>query len=179
MKVFITAMMLWISNQTGYAIPDHPTINYLSKHDMKAYAYGCDEKPIPKGNKDICAARKDWDLDDWSGSKSPLALYNHKEKLVLLDITFDIETIHDQSVILHELVHHLQNYANKPFEKGCRGHLEKEAYDLHNKWLKEKYNMNVYDVIGINELFLILLTSCGNPYHIPPDPEYQNQHLEK
>tara|TARA_Y100000034_G_scaffold112743_1_gene147029 strand:- start:2927 stop:3466 length:540 start_codon:yes stop_codon:yes gene_type:complete len=179
MKVFITAMMLWISNQTGYAIPEHPNIRYVTTNEMKAYAYGCDEDPIPNKSKDICAVRENWDLDDWSGSKSPIALYDHKEKLIILNKDFNIETIHDQSVLFHELVHHLQSYAGKNFEKKCRGDLEKEAYDLQNIWLKEKYNTNVYDTIGINELFLILLTSCGNPYHIPPDPEYQNQHLEK
>ena len=164
--------MLWISNQTGYSIPEHPSIEYLTKHEMRAYAYGCNDKSIPEGNEDICAAREYWDLDEWSGIKSPIALYNHEKKLILLDKNFNIETIHDQSVILHELVHHLQSYNGKDFEKKCRGNLEKEAYDLHNKWLKEKYNTNIYDVIGINELFIILITNCSNP-------EYQNQHLSK
>ena len=175
MKVFITAMMLWISQHTGYTIPEHPNIIYVTTSEMKAYAYGCDENPIPFQNKDICAARKNWDLD----RSNPIALYNHKEKLIILNKNFNIETIHDQSVLLHELVHHFQAHVGKDFNKTCRGTLEKEAYDLQNIWLKEKYNTNVYDTIGINELFLMLITSCSNPYHIPPDPEYQNQHLEK
>ena len=179
MKVFITALMLWINSQTGYAIPEHPNISYVTTNEMKAYAHGCDDDPIPSQSKDICAAREDWELDEWAGSKSPIALYNHKEHLIVLNKDFNIETIHDQSVLLHELVHHFQSHTGKDFDGTCRGALEKEAYDLQNIWLKEKYNTNVYDTIGINELFLILLTSCGNPYHIPPDPEYQNQHLEK
>ena len=179
MKVFIAAMMLWISNQTGYTIPEHPNVQYLTKHELKAYAHGCDQISVPKQNKDICDAREFWDLDEWAGSKSPIALYNHKEKLIILDKNFNIDTIHDQSVLLHELVHHLQSHSGKDFNGSCRGHLEKEAYELQDQWLKEKYDTNVYDVIGINELFLILLTTCGNPYHIPPDTEYQNHHLEK
>ena len=59
---------------------------------------------------------------------------------------------------------------------GCKGDLEKEAYALQNKWLKEKYNLSVFDVIAINELFLMIITSCGdNMYFTVPDPEYQNQ----
>ena len=33
MKVFIAAMMLWISNQTGYTIPEHTNVQNLKKHE--------------------------------------------------------------------------------------------------------------------------------------------------
>ena len=63
MKEIILAMMLWIHNATGYTIPEIPEIKFLSTMDLRSYAYGCDQVPIPNGNDDICAARKDWDLD--------------------------------------------------------------------------------------------------------------------
>ena len=173
LKIFITAFMLWISSETGWPIPEHPNIIYLTEHEIRAYAYGCDEDPVPKLTKELCDAREFWDLDN----KGPLALYNHEKQVIVLNKKFDISTIHDQSVLMHELVHHMQNHIGVNLETvACKGELEKEAYELQNQWLKEKYNTNVFDVIGINELFLMILTSCSNEmYFTVPDPDYQNQ----
>ena len=78
---------------------------------------------------------------------------------------------------MHVLVHHMQNHIGVNLKTvGCKGELEKEAYELQDRWLKEKYDANVYDVIGINELFLMVLTSCSDEmFFSVPDPDYQNQ----
>ena len=54
MKTLISIMMVWISINTGFVVPDAPSIGYLSPFEIKRYAYGCDEKPVPIGNEDIC-----------------------------------------------------------------------------------------------------------------------------
>ena len=132
--------------------------------DLRSYAYGCDQVPIPNGNDEICAAKKDWDLD----RSNPIALYDHIDKIVILNKNFDIKTIRDKSVLFHELVHHVQ-YANDiDSTVKCQGELEKEAYTLQDEWLQEKYNVNVWDTIQINQLFFILITSCMTGM---PDPE--------
>ena len=56
MKEIILAMMLWIHNATGYTIPEIPDIKFLSTMDLRSYAYGCDQKPIPNQSIEICAA---------------------------------------------------------------------------------------------------------------------------
>ena len=71
MKELILSLRLWIRNATDYPVPEPPGLLFLSTSDIKAYAYGCDENPIPFQNKDICAARKNWDLD----RSNPIALY--------------------------------------------------------------------------------------------------------
>ena len=71
-----------------------------------------------------------------------------------------------------EIKHPILVWFNK-----CFGELEKEAYNLQNKWLLEKYNVEIYETIGINELMLLLITNCraaGWPDHpYIPDPEYK------
>ena len=60
----------------------------------------------------------------------------------------------------------------------CQGELEKEAYTLQDKWLQEKYGVNVWDTVEINMLFFMIITSCMEEDRIsyrPPDPEYQKQ----
>ena len=165
MKEIILAMMLWIHNATGYTIPEIPDIKFLSTMDIRAYAYGCDQVPVPSGNEDICEARENWDID----YRGPIALYDHIDKVVILNKDFDITTVHDKSVLFHELVHHVQ-YANDiDSTVKCNGELEKEAYTLQDEWLQEKYNVNVWDTIQINQLFFIMITSCMTG--MPPDPE--------
>jgi len=174
MKEIILAMMLWIHNATGYSIPEIPEVKFLETMDLRSYAYGCDQVPIPNGNDDICAAREDWDVD----SSGPIALYNHVNKIVILNKEFDIKTIRDKSVLFHELVHHLQYENDIDSTVKCQGELEKEAYTLQDKWLQEKYGVNVWDTVEINMLFFMIITSCMEEDRIsyrPPDPEYQKQ----
>ena len=170
MKEIILAMMLWIHNATGYTIPEIPDIKYLSTMDLRSYAYGCDQVPIPNGNDEICAAKKDWDLD----RSNPIALYDHIDKIVILNKNFDITTVRDKSVLFHELVHHLQYENDIDSTVKCQGELEKEAYTLQDEWLQETYGVNVWDTIQINQLFFIIITSCmenGDWHYGTPDPE--------
>lgn len=173
MKEIILAMMLWIHNATGYSIPEIPDVKFLGTMDLRSYAYGCDQVPIPNGNDEICAAKEDWDLD----RTNPIALYDHIDKTIILNKKFDIRTIHDKSVLFHELVHHLQYTNDIDSTIECRGDLEKEAYTLQDEWLQEKYGVNVWDTIKINMLFFMIITSCieDRINYRPPDPEYQKQ----
>ena len=171
MKEIILAMMLWIHNATGYSIPEIPDIKYLSTMDIRAYAYGCDQVPIPNNNEDICAVREDWDID-YSG---PIALYDHMDKIVILNKDFDITTVHNKSVLFHELVHHLQYENDIDSTVECRGDLEKEAYTLQDEWLQETYDVTVWDTIKINRLFFMIITNCMDSNRLSyrvPDPEY-------
>ena len=87
-------------------------------------------------------------------------MYDFETKTIILREGFDINTVHDKSILLHELAHHLQyqNYKNE--NAACLGELEREAYDLQDKWLKEKYDVDVYSTIGIDEFYLIIITQC-------------------
>ena len=173
MKEILFAMMLWIHNATGYIIPEIPDVKFLETMDLRSYAYGCDQVPIPNGNDEICAAKEDWDLD----RTNPIALYDHIDKTIILNKEFDIRTIHDKSVLFHELVHHLQYENDIDSTVKCNGELEKEAYTLQDEWLQEKYGVNVWDTIKINMLFFMIITSCieDRINYRPPDPEYQKQ----
>jgi len=170
MKEIIIAMMMWIHTATGYSIPEIPDVKYLKTMDLRAYAYGCNQVPIPNGNDEICAAREDWDLD----RTNPIALYDHIDKTIILNKEFDIRTIHDKSVLFHELVHHLQYENDIDSTVECKGDLEKEAYTLQDEWLQETYDVTVWDTIKINRLFFMIITNCmedDNWNYKSPDPE--------
>jgi hypothetical protein len=45
-------------------------------------------------------------------------------------------------------------------EGKCRGQLERQAYDLQIMWLREQGVTNPYDVIGIDEFTIFLISRC-------------------
>jgi hypothetical protein len=158
MKEIIITMMMWIHTATGYSIPEIPDINYLNTMELRSYAYGCELTPIPTHNIELCAAKKDWDLD----RTNPIAIYDNENKTIILNKKFDIETIHDKSVLFHELVHHVQFANDIDSNVECVGDLEKEAYTLQDEWLQEKYSVSVWDTIKMNRLFFMMITSCND-----------------
>jgi hypothetical protein len=158
MKEIILAMMMWINTATGYSIPEIPDINYLNTMELRSYAYGCELTPIPTHNIELCAAKKDWDLD----RTNPIAIYDNENKTIIVNKKFDIETIHDKSVLFHELVHHMQFENDIDSNVECIGDLEKEAYTLQDEWLQEKYSVSVWDTIKMNRLFFMMITSCND-----------------
>ena len=158
MKEIILAMMMWINTATGYSIPEIPDINYLNTMELRSYAYGCNQTPIPDGHDEICAAKKNWDLD----RTNPIAIYDNENKTIIVNKKFDIETIHDKSVLFHELVHHMQFENDIDSNVECIGDLEKEAYTLQDEWLQEKYSVSVWDTIKMNRLFFMMITSCND-----------------
>jgi hypothetical protein len=158
MKEIIITMMMWIHTATGYSIPEIPDINYLNTMELRSYAYGCELTPIPTHNIELCAAKKDWDLD----RTNPIAIYDNENKTIIVNKKFDIETIHDKSVLFHELVHHMQFENDIDSNVECIGDLEKEAYTLQDEWLQEKYSVSVWDTIKMNRLFFMMITSCND-----------------
>ena len=179
MKEIVLAMMLWIHNVTGYTIPEPPNIKYLSSFEIKKFAYGCDMNPIPVGFEDICAAKNFWELDDYERENVPLGLYDHERQIIILNQDMKKSEAHDHSVIFHELVHHMQ-FHNGVYDKiRCKGQLEKEAYELQDKWLQEKYNVRINETIGINDLFILMVINCGNDwYSYSPDPTLLNPNVQ-
>lgn len=157
----VLSMMLWIHNVTGYTIPEPPDISLVSKEIMLSYAYGCDLDPIPEENIQLCDTRKDWNLSE----DGPLGMYDHVKKAIIMPDDFDINSIHDKSILLHEVVHHLQ-YANDVHNNvECKAKLEKEAYELQDEWLRKKHNTNLYETVGMNKVFFYLKTECMHHFY--------------
>jgi len=152
MNELVTTLMIYIMSVTGWEIPPPPRITYVeSKKEMFLLSNDCYANP----DTHICTSYD-------ASSYNVLALYNHETKTVILQKHFSINSIKDQSILLHELVHHFQYYWDAPkYKKMCSGHVERETYNIQSQWL-EKKGHNIFDTIQINDLGLILITTC--PY---------------
>ena len=147
----LLSLMIWISVITGFTVPEIPHIKKVTLSELRYITFGCDH--IQEINKAVCTTKNPDELT--------LALYMPEKETILLYNGWDKDKKADQSILLHELVHHMQ-YAND-YDKDmafCGSPaLEAQAYELQTKWL-EKYGMTLQKDLGIGPLFVHLLTQC-------------------
>lgn len=66
--------------------------------------------------------------------------------------------LRDQSILVHELVHHLQ-HANK-VNVPCPAALERQAYHLQVLWLREQGVVDPYELMGTDEFSVRVYSMC-------------------
>jgi hypothetical protein len=84
-----------------------------------------------------------------------VAVYDDKTRTIYLPESWTGETIAEQSVLVHEMVHHLQNLAGQKF--ACAGEREKPAYlaqdqflKLHGLDLEKEFDVDMFTVVAIS-----------------------------
>lgn len=122
----VYAMVLWI-NSTGLiepVIPDRPVaVNVTDRAGIvqdinRCYAV----KGLPQPDQE--AVRK--------YAETLNGLYC-EDRITITD-EMDLNTIQGQTVLVHELVHWLQDYNGEAEAAPCVAHLEKNAYAVHQWW---------------------------------------------
>jgi len=155
----IMTLMVWISVHTEFIIPDPPSIEINTKVELRDIIYGCKELKTEDPIKwnEICREM------DWA-ARSVVAVYNHDSKVIHLPEYFNPKILSHRSILLHELVHHMQyaNGYNKKVE--CMELLESQAYDLQEKWLEEN-NAEMPDDLKIGPIMRSLVTRCSH-FHL-------------
>mgnify|MGYP002862481764 CR=1 FL=1 len=148
--------MIWISTVTGYPVPEPPSIVFVeTPRDLFRIANGCDLPDRSKSDKKWCE-RYDKKADEFG---TILALYDPEKKTIILQKGWTSDTIPGRSILVHELVHHMQYMSGQISKFKCQGKIEKEAYDVQNKWL-EPYGLDVHKALKIGPLFLFMATQC-------------------
>ena len=146
----VMSLMLWISTVTGWPVPEPPTITYVDNgQEMFLKSHDCDSKP----NQPVCQT--------YDGTQSNiLGLYHSVTGTIYLSRDFWPASTRDQSILLHELIHHMQYSRDYKYYKSlCRGDIEKEAYDLQEKWLKQR-GKTLLETIELGPLMRHILTRC-------------------
>lgn len=139
MSDLIVALMLWASAITG--LPPAtvlPEIAVETADTLYARIHG--EAP---------GAR--------AATSEVLAVYDIRERTVRLREGWDRDNIVHVSILLHELVHHMQEASGTRY--ACRGELEAVAYDAQHRYLAE-YGIEMGPALGLDPLFRAVVTSC-------------------
>lgn len=88
-----------------------------------------------------------------------VAVYDDKNRIVYLPESWTGETIADQSVLVHEMVHHLQNVAGEKF--ACASEREKTAYLAQDKWLRQ-HGLDLKKTFDVDMFTVVVMSACMN-----------------
>jgi hypothetical protein len=158
MDALVLSLVAWIAASTGLIVSEPPRIAFVPvRHFQQQFhsGEGAQAKPeatMPNHQK-THATEKFFSVQGF---------YLRATATVYLPETWQLTALRDQSTLLHELVHHAQRL-NK-VGAACPGQLERQAYDLQVAWLREQGVAQPFDLIGIDEFTMLMLTAC-----LPPD----------
>ena len=133
MKELLIALMLWIGANTNYNV--NVPLPEIIRMDKAPLEYQYFQGDIPR----------DSDIHGF---------YNLKDKKIYIRGEYPLEHPWSQGLILHEVMHYLQDMNNIKFE--CVAEMEKDVWPLQKKYLKEVHDFDCdYD-----ELWYKTISSC-------------------
>lgn len=151
-------LLHWIVAKTGLTAPEPPRVSFVPEYQM-THLFDAASNRDRKPQADVPAIQGE-------GGAHPAfrvqALYLRATATVYLPETWRPGGLRDQSILLHELVHHVQRF-NKVVPV-CPAALERQAYELQATWLREQGAAEPYKLIGTDEFTVLMRTAC-----IPPD----------
>jgi hypothetical protein len=86
-----------------------------------------------------------------------VAIYDDTSRTIFLPQGWTGATVAEQSVVVHEIVHHLQNLAGMKYE--CAGAREKPAYLAQNQWLKA-HGLDLEKEFEVDMFTIVALSAC-------------------
>lgn len=144
-------IVTWLS--ADFSLPEnyqHPRIEIVSPMQMAAVRY--------RGLSAFLQARVVSDEQWLEKMRDTVALYEDNSRTIYLREGWTGATPTETSVLVHEMVHHLQNLAGEKFE--CTQAREKSAYAAQKKWL-EKAGLDFFREFETDPVTLMLRTACG------------------
>jgi hypothetical protein len=131
-KEILTAMLLWIGANTGYNVDlSHPQIQSVTQTELEElYSQG-------------------------GGNASELhAFYDTVYDTIYLPDTFNIHDAWHKGVLMHELLHYVQDQNQTKFE--CTAEMEQDVWPLQQKYLLEVHGLTW----NYDELWYKLTSNC-------------------
>lgn len=138
MEPLINAIMLWLS--LNFTLPlgaDQPIIRHVQPERLVAIHYG--------------------GMSGGPPDPTVMGAYDARTRTIYLRDDWDSRDATDVSVLVHELVHYLQDRAGLSFE--CPVAREAHAYAAQQRWL-EFYGTDLHAAFGIDAMTLKLRTVC-------------------
>jgi len=137
MNALLTAIVTRLSVHFGLpAIYDHPAIQLLPPAQIVEIRHG---------------------TSDSSTRREIVSIYDDATRTIVLPDSWTEETPADLSILVHEMVHHLQNLAGLQYE--CAASREKAAYAAQAGWLA-LFGQSLLSEFELDQTTLKLTTQC-------------------
>jgi len=148
----MTTVVSWLS--TNFDLPeshDYPSIELVSPIEMAAVRYrslGGSWQPVSPSNNSSSPP---------PGASNLAAVYNDANRTIYLSEGWTGVTMAELSILVHEMVHHLQNVAQ--FKYSCPQAREALAFAAQERWLSLS-GRTLESEFGIDKLTLLVRTNC-------------------
>ena len=139
MKEILTALMIWLgANTTLDTNHDIPKVVFLPQEKMEQIYYVDEPEKLPNELHGI---------------------YDTDSDTIILRDTWDRRKPWDMGVLVHEMVHYLQDMNSMDFQ--CTAQMEKDAWPIQQKYLKDQHNYDwEYD-----SLWYMVISTCSDSFN--------------
>ena len=153
METLLTAIVTWLSMSFGLpADYDHPRVELVSPATMNAVQF---RGRVPLRSPGVSRAGPQ--PEHQASQRDVEALYDDDSRTIYLPERWTGKTPAEISVLVHEMVHHLQNVAGLKYD--CPEAREKLAYAAQDQWLAGS-GRNLIDEFELDALTVLLRTKC-------------------
>ena len=150
MKAMLSEIVIWLSTNFDLpAIHVYPRVEFVAQVKMAALRY----RGLATDRERHTAAMP---LND---GRDLLAIYDDAQKIIYLPEGWTGEKPAEVSVLVHEMVHHLQNLAGTKYN--CPEEREKTAYLAQERWLA-RFALNLSEEFQIDGMTILVRTNCMN-----------------
>lgn len=151
MHSLLTALVIWLS--ANFDLPadfTHPKIIFEPPQSIAMIRY---QKVLGTSKVDAAAPRPA--ANDHAAAI--IAFYNDRTRELHMPAGWTGTTPAELSILVHEMVHHLQNVAGLTY--GCAEEREKLAFLAQERWLQMS-GSDLSQAFGIDPLTLLVRTNC-------------------
>jgi len=145
MQTLLASILTWLSLNFGLPAGPPPHVEFVPAHEMQALRQRLAEQASGQ-----YAARADL-------TPKVQAFYDRRTGVIYLPEGWEGRTPAEESMLVHEAVHHLQAQARIPY--ACPEEREKLAYQAQKKWL-EKSGLDLESEFQIDAMTLLVRTNC-------------------
>ncbi|ARQ00068.1 DUF6647 family protein [Pseudorhodoplanes sinuspersici] len=154
MDSLLAMIALWLSFNFGLpAISEPPKVEVVSAQEILFKRY---RAFTPQAQQALLATVGGNDTN--GKSRKAVAIYDEPTGTIFLTEGWNSKNPADLSVLVHEMVHHVQREGGLRYE--CPAAREELAYAAQDKWLN-MFGRNLFDDFDLDAFTLRVSTSCG------------------
>lgn len=151
MEALVIGLIIWINQHSHFDYDLHHGTPAVRQADQMALAALIldDETVLQKKNQHTAS------FQDFVDQLA--AVYDHRQKTILIGSKIDIQSPYAHSVIVHELVHFIQYQQGVNRKADCLNALERDAYDIQARYMDAYHIPKPFD-----EFTVALRSTCWN-----------------
>ncbi|HEV2898142.1 MAG TPA: DUF6647 family protein [Pseudaminobacter sp.] len=151
-RALLKAIAAWLSSEFDLpSVDEPPAIAFASARRMIGLRY----RDVPG---DRWRGGSDYAYLDITGERSDVvAVYDDEARTIYLPEGWSGRGPGELSVLVHEMVHHIQNVAGSRF--ACPEEREKTAFEAQERWLG-RFGSDLLTEFGLDPFTLLVRTNC-------------------